>query len=374
MTKNELSSLINDITGKSSEIFLYGDEEAQKIFGIHDFISTGSYDLNRIISGSLFKGIPEKRVTIFAGDEAVGKSLFCLSVAREAQKKGYIVVYIDTENALTEGFCKAVGVDMSKLLYTQITVLEKVQFTVLDIIKKKAEKGLHDKPLLIIIDSYGGLIAKKFAEDIDAGKDASDMGIFAKKAKVMFKSIGEKMSRHSVTMLLTNHTVADTSGYVPVEVQTGGKAARLYPSNIIYLKKKIVKNEEKQGVGINIIAQNVKSRIVPPYQTAEIYLDWERGLEPTSGLFPILLQSGLIEKAGTGWYRDPVSGAKVRQKDIVEQLAAPEQLISEDSLLNKLEKWIQSTGYKSISPIPEDVKASLATIDVMSEVEDIMEK
>jgi len=367
----ELKGLIADLTGKKSEIFLYGDEEAQATFGIHDYISTGSYELNRIIGGSLFRGIPEKRVSVFAGDEAVGKSLFCLCLAREAIAKGYIVLYIDTENALTAGFCESVGVDMDKLLYAQMSILENVQFMILDVIKKKAERGLIDKKLLVIIDSYGGLIANKFAKDIAAGEDKSDMGIFAKKAKVMFKSVGEKMSRHNVTMVLTNHTVADTSGYVPIEVQTGGKGIRLFPSNIIYLRKKIVKNDDKLGVGINIIAQNVKSRIVPPYQTADIYLDWETGLEPTSGLFPLLIKSGLVEKSGTGWYVYPGDETKKRQKQIIEDLANDNV---QGGILDQLENWIQSTGYKSISPLPEDVKEAIATEGVLEEVEEILDE
>jgi RecA/RadA recombinase len=55
--------------------------------------------LNRILSGSLFKGIPEKTMTMLVGPEASFKSSFmCLSMAN-AQSMGYTPVIIDTEGA-----------------------------------------------------------------------------------------------------------------------------------------------------------------------------------------------------------------------------------------------------------------------------------
>ncbi len=101
-----------------------------------------------------------------------------------------------------------------------------------------------DQPLLIILDSFGGLTAQKFLNDVEAGKDTMDMGIFAKIAKASFKMIGSLLAKHNVTLIYTNHIYVDNSGYVPIAVQTGGSAGKYYPSTVVMLKKKVILEED----------------------------------------------------------------------------------------------------------------------------------
>ena len=59
-------SLTKSITGMSS--------------GFHDptdWISTGNYALNYLVSGDFNKGIPLGKVTVFAGESGSGKSYIC---------------------------------------------------------------------------------------------------------------------------------------------------------------------------------------------------------------------------------------------------------------------------------------------------------
>lgn len=41
------------------------------------FIDTGSYALNALYSGSIFKGMPANKISALAGEEATGKTFFC---------------------------------------------------------------------------------------------------------------------------------------------------------------------------------------------------------------------------------------------------------------------------------------------------------
>ena len=53
-----------------------------------DWISTGNYALNYLISGDFQKGIPLGKVTVFAGESGSGKSYICSgNIIREAQKQ-----------------------------------------------------------------------------------------------------------------------------------------------------------------------------------------------------------------------------------------------------------------------------------------------
>lgn len=323
----------------------FGSDGSRTKFGVNDFISTGSYNLNRIISGSLFKGIAEKRVTALIGEEATGKTLFCLCAAREAQKKDYIVVYFDTEGALTPEFAENAGIDLDNLIYKQISTIEEFRRDCLELIKWKTATHGAKKKMIIFLDSFGGLTAKKFIDDVDSGKDTMDMGIFAKIAKASFKMIGAMMAPHNVTLVYTNHITTDSSGYVPKQVQTGGMAARYYPSTVIFLKKKIMK-EGDDITGVFLRAQTTKSRIVPAYQTAEIALTWEDGLVPTAGLFDIAIELGIFDMTSPGWYVNPITGDKCRQSDL-------EGLLNDEKILAKIDEEIQKRGFKTIEPITE---------------------
>ena len=77
-----------------------------------DWISTGNYALNYLVSGDFNKGIPLGKVTVFAGESGAGKSYICAgNIVKHAQEQGIFVVLIDSENALDETWLKALDVD-----------------------------------------------------------------------------------------------------------------------------------------------------------------------------------------------------------------------------------------------------------------------
>ena len=63
-----------------------------------DWISTGNYALNYLISGDFNKGVPLGKVTVFAGESGAGKSYFASgNIIKAAQAQGIFVVLIDSE-------------------------------------------------------------------------------------------------------------------------------------------------------------------------------------------------------------------------------------------------------------------------------------
>ena len=46
------------------------------------YLSTGSYSLNALLSGSMYGGVPSNKISCFAGSEAVGKTFITLSIAK----------------------------------------------------------------------------------------------------------------------------------------------------------------------------------------------------------------------------------------------------------------------------------------------------
>ena len=113
-----------------------------------DWISTGNYALNYLISGDFEKGIPLGKVSVLAGESGAGKSYIASgNIIRNAQKQGIFVILIDSENALDETWLQALGVDTDekKLLKLSLSMIDDVAKTVSEFMKSyKKFKGLYD--------------------------------------------------------------------------------------------------------------------------------------------------------------------------------------------------------------------------------------
>tara|TARA_B100000902_G_scaffold339292_1_gene341415 strand:+ start:193 stop:498 length:306 start_codon:yes stop_codon:yes gene_type:complete len=85
----------NEFAGLVSEGVAAGD--------ITQYVDTGSYIINALVSGSLFGGLPANKVTALAGESSTGKTFFALSVVRnflDANPTGG-VIYFETESAIS---------------------------------------------------------------------------------------------------------------------------------------------------------------------------------------------------------------------------------------------------------------------------------
>ena len=80
-----MNSFLNNLVEVS------GNENATSVDGglvsdIKGFISTGSYTLNALLSGSLYGGIPNNKITALAGEQATGKTFFCFNILKTYQE------------------------------------------------------------------------------------------------------------------------------------------------------------------------------------------------------------------------------------------------------------------------------------------------
>jgi len=81
------------------------------------YVPTGSYALNRVISGKYDGGIPIGGITEIMGESSTGKTIFLTHIFAEAQKLGYYCALADNEFSYDPGFSEKMGVDSNGLLY-----------------------------------------------------------------------------------------------------------------------------------------------------------------------------------------------------------------------------------------------------------------
>ena len=149
-----------------------------------DWIQSPCYDLNRIISGSFYKGIPNKIVVAIVGPEASMKSSFMVLCMVEAQKQGYTPVIIDTEGGINNIFCERWGLDIDKCLYIYTPWVEEV-IALLGQLYHDDKKTPAPK-YIVGVDSIGNLKRKKVLKDAKEGKHKQDQGLLQKDLKTMY--------------------------------------------------------------------------------------------------------------------------------------------------------------------------------------------
>lgn len=266
----------NDILAKKvkSKVELMGFSD------IDEYIPTGNYLLNAQLSGSVFGGYPNTRSIGIAGDSGAGKTFLCLNAVRELQKKDYFVFYIDTEGAIDRSDYEKFGVDLDKLKYLRMGLISDVKFFINDFIDTMKENpGLK---AAIFVDSVGMLDTDKSKRDMDAGKNAADMGLRSKELRSLFKSFTLDLSNLKVPFIFTNHTYASMDQYTP-KGMSGGGGPEFSASIILMLSKGTLRDEAKTTTGIIVRSKTKKNRLARPIDI-EFHISFHKGMNQYVGL------------------------------------------------------------------------------------------
>jgi recombination protein RecA len=278
--------------------------------GFHDptdWISTGSYALNYLISGDFYKGVPLGKVTVLAGESGSGKSYIASgNIVRDAQAQGIFVVLIDTENALDEAWLHALDVDTdeSKLLKLNMAMIDDVAKTVSMFMKDYKTLPDHERPkVLFVVDSLGMLMTPTEVNQFDAGDMKGDMGRKAKALKALVTNCVNMFGSYNVGMVVTNHTYASQDMFDPDDKISGG-AGFIYASSIVVAMKKLKLKEDEDGNktstvnGIRSSCKIMKTRYAKPFESVQVKIPYETGMDPYSGLIDIFEAKGILTKQG----------------------------------------------------------------------------
>ena len=272
-----------------------------------DWISTGNYALNYLISGDFLKGVPLGKVTVFAGESGSGKSYICSgNLVRHAQQQGIFVVLVDSENALDEDWLKALGVDTSeeKLLKLNMAMIDDVAKTVSKFVADYKALSPEDRPkVLFVLDSLGMLLTPTDVNQFDAGDLKGDMGRKPKALTALVRNCVNMFGALNIGMVATNHTYASQDMFDPDDKISGGQGF-VYASSIVVAMKKLKLKEDEDGNkvsevnGIRAACKIMKTRYAKPFESLQIKIPYSTGMNPYSGLLDLFEKEGLLTKEG----------------------------------------------------------------------------
>jgi RecA/RadA recombinase len=272
-----------------------------------DWISTGNYTLNYLISGDFNRGIPMGKVTVFAGESGAGKSFICSgNLIRHAQQQGIYPILIDTENALDEDWLKALGVETGedKLLKLNMAMIDDVAKVISDFVKEYRTLPDDQRPkVLFVIDSLGMLLTPTDVNQFEAGEMKGDLGRKPKALTALVRNCVNMFGSLNIGLVATNHTYASQDMFDPDDKISGGQGF-IYASSIVVAMRKLKLKEDEDGnkisevKGIRAACKVMKTRYAKPFESVQVKIPYESGMSPYSGLTDMLESKGLLQKEG----------------------------------------------------------------------------
>ena len=308
--KEIVKEIGNDFTQLASDI----DET-------ETYVDTGSYIFNGLISGSIFGGVSNNKITAIAGESSTGKTFFSLAVVKnflDSNPDSYCL-YFDTEAAVNKSLLSSRGIDLDRLVVVNVVTIEEFRTKALKAVDIYLKTNTEDrKPCMFVLDSLGMLSTEKEIRDALDDKQVRDM-TKSQLVKGAFRMLTLKLGQANIPLIVTNHTYDVIGSYIPTKEMGGGSGLKYAASTIIYLSRKKEK-DGKEVIGNIIKAKTAKSRLSKENKEVQVRLYYDdRGLDRYYGLLE-LGEIGGIWKNVAGRYE--INGKKVYGKQI---LANPEE-------------------------------------------------
>ena len=275
-----------------------------------DWISTGNYALNYLISGDFNKGIPLGKVSVLAGESGAGKSYIASgNIIKNAQDQGIFVILIDSENALDETWLQALGVDTDekKLLKLSLSMIDDVAKTVSEFMKSYKDEHAENREgapkVLFVIDSLGMLLTPTDVDQFEKGEMKGDLGRKPKALTALVRNCVNMFGSWNVGLVATNHTYASQDMFDPDDKISGGQGF-IYASSIVIAMKKLKLKEDEKGNkisdvrGIRAACKVMKTRYAKPFESVQVKIPYDTGMDPYSGLLDLFEKKGIIVQQG----------------------------------------------------------------------------
>ena len=330
-----------------------------------DWVSTNNFALNYLISGDFNKGIPLGKVTVFAGESGAGKSFICSgNLVKNAQAQGIYPILIDTENALDEKWLEALGVDTNpdKLLKLNMAMIDDVAKTIVEFIAEYKAMDDTDRPkVLFVIDSLGMLLTPTDVNQFEAGDLKGDMGRKPKALTALVRNCVNMFGAYNIGMVCTNHTYASQDMFDPDDKISGGQGF-IYASSIVVAMRKLKLKEDEDGnkisevKGIRAACKVMKTRYAKPFESVQVKIPYETGMNPYSGLVDLVEAKGMLKKEGNSLVYTTNDG------EIIKQFRKAWER-NENSSLDKIMQDISKYGEKSDSGITNTVEPETESVE-----------
>ena len=311
---------------------------------VTEFYDTGSYALNRVITGNVHNGVPRGRITTIYGPSQSGKSLIAAQVVSKAMKSGQIdgCFWVDSEGGGTQ-LLKNFGADLEKVEYVPVLDAEDACVKLVNIYETlvqahsewEKDPDNNDEPrYIVVLDSFGGLASSKVVSDaVDKDKMVADQGMAAKTRNSLIRTLMMRVVVSNCSLIVVNHEYSNPGQMYPSKIHNmaGGQGIEYASHVILQASKLLVKDgdtefltgKESEGTHVGAYKGNrmrffcTKNRVIKPCFEADVYIDFDTGISKYDGIIKDAVAYGFINEVRGGYQVPSYKETRVTYKELV---------------------------------------------------------
>lgn len=202
----------------------------------------------------------------------------------------------------------------------RVSMIDDVGKTISEFMKMYKAEYNEDNPdkVLFIVDSLGMLLTPTDVDQFEKGDMKGDMGRKAKALTALVRNTVNLIAPYDVGLVATNHTYASQDMFNPDDKVSGGQGFIYASSIVVAMRKKKLKDKDLDGgstsevKGIKASCKVMKSRYSKPFESVDVFIPYDTGMDPYSGLFELFEKTGMIKRQGNRYsYTSKKTGEEI---------------------------------------------------------------